>query len=67
MQDVPIDKLIDKTKSIYKLSMLTALRAAELCDGAAKLVETRSDAKPVSIALQEILEGKITFKIKEKK
>ena len=67
MQDVPIDKLFDKIGSAYKLSLLAAMRAVEIGNGSPRLVEMRADAKPVSVALQEILEGKITYKVKEKK
>ncbi len=67
MQDVPIDKLIEKTGSAYKLVILAARRAIELNEGAAKLVETDSDVKSASVALKEIAEGKITYKAKEVK
>lgn len=67
MQDIPIDKLIDRTGSIYKLVVLASRRALELIGDAAKLVETSPDTKPGSIALKEIIEGKVTYKIKEKK
>jgi DNA-directed RNA polymerase omega subunit len=68
MQDLPIDKLWEKTGSMYKLIVLASKRALELSDnGATKLVEISSIAKVPSIALQEILEGKISYKIKEGK
>lgn len=67
MKDVPIDKLLDKTSSIYKLVVLASRRAIELSDGAQKLVETPADTKPSGIAIQEILAGKVTYKIKEGK
>ncbi|WP_406242135.1 DNA-directed RNA polymerase subunit omega [Tissierella carlieri] len=40
--------------------MLTAKRARKIIEGAEPLVETNSK-KPVSIALEEVLEGKITY------
>ncbi|MFA6078431.1 MAG: DNA-directed RNA polymerase subunit omega [Candidatus Omnitrophota bacterium] len=65
---MPIDKLLDKTGSIYKLVILASHRALELTDGAAsKLVDADPDLKAPDIALKEILEGKITFKNKEAK
>lgn len=67
MQDAPIDKLLDKTHSIYKLVVLAARRTIELADGAQKLVEAPVDAKPCNIALEEILEDKIAYKVKEEK
>ncbi len=67
MQRKAIDSLLGKTGSLYKLVVLTAMRAGELSDGAANLVGARPDAKPINVALQEIQEGKISYKIKEKK
>jgi DNA-directed RNA polymerase omega subunit len=67
MQDVPIDKLLDKTHSIYKLVILSAKRAIELAEGAQKLVDDPLTAKPAHVALDEILAGKVEYKIKEGK
>ena len=67
MQDPAIDKLLDKTHSIYKLIILASRRAIELADGAQRLVEEPIDAKPARIALDEILAGKIEYKIKDEK
>ena len=67
MQDVAMDKLLDKTGSIYKLVVLASRRAIELNEGAARLVNAPLDAKPTGVCLQEILEGKISYKIKEEK
>ncbi len=65
MQDIPIDTLFSKTGSAYKLVILTARRAIELSDGASPLVKVRAaDQKPMNIAIQEILEGRISYKIK---
>lgn len=65
MQDIPIDTLFNKTGSAYKLVILTARRAIELSDGAAPLIKTKpADQKPMNIAIQEILGGKISYKIK---
>jgi DNA-directed RNA polymerase omega subunit len=67
MQDMAIDKLIDKTKSLFKLVVLASRRAQELAADSNKLVESPSGAKIASVALQEIIEGKITYKAKEPK
>lgn len=64
MQEIPIDELIKKIGSIYKLAVLAARRAVELADGAAKLVDASSDARVAQIALKEIIEGKISYKEK---
>lgn len=67
MIDIDREELLNKTGSIYKLVIVTAMRASELGDGAAKLVEAPSDIKVANIAMKEIAEGKISYKIKEKK
>ena len=67
MQNVPVDSLVNKMGSIYKLVVLASLRAVELGEGAARLVDSNAEAKSTNIALMEIMQGKITFKEKEKK
>lgn len=48
------------SNSRYELVMLVSKRARKLVDGEPPLVETTED-KPVSTAMEEILEGKIVF------
>lgn len=67
MQSPAIDKLLNKTHSIYKLVILASRRTIELAEGGQKLVEAPADAKPSDIALAEIIEGKVTYKTEEKK
>lgn len=67
MQDIDRDSLFKKTGSIYKLVVLASLRAIELSDGAAKLVDAPIGTDPLNVALKEILEGKITYKEKAEK
>ena len=67
MQGPAIDKLLDKMRSIYKLVILASRRTIELADGAQKLVDTPADFKPANIALKEIMEDKITYKVREEK
>jgi len=58
MQQAPIDELLKRCPSIYKLVVVAAKRAKELSEGAPKLVET--DHKKVSsVALEEIRQGKV--------
>lgn len=52
--------LLNKVDSRYTLVILTAKRARQLTDGSEKLVEYES-SKPVSIAVKEIEEGKISY------
>jgi len=67
MQDPGIDVLINKVGSAYKLVVIAAQRAIELSEGAAKLVDMKQDAKATNIALQEILDGKVSYKVKGEK
>lgn len=67
MKDIPIDVLLNKTGSAYKLCVLTSMRAVELSDGANNLVNAKPDARPINVALQEIIEGRVTYKVKEGK
>lgn len=53
-------ELGERGDSRYTLVMLTAKRARRLIDGAEPLIKTTSK-KPVSIALQEVVDGEITY------
>ncbi len=59
---VPMEKLLEKTGSLYKLVILAARRALELSDGSPKLVEAGSKEKPGVVVLREIAEGKVRMK-----
>ncbi len=67
MQNMDIQKLLNKVGSLYKLVILTSLRAVELSDGAANLIGEKASAKTINLAMREIAEGKIEYKVKEKK
>jgi DNA-directed RNA polymerase omega subunit len=67
MYEIPIDELVKKTGSLYKLVLVAARRSIELSEGATKLVEISSEAKVQSVALKEILEDKVSFKLKDQK
>lgn len=57
------EKMLDKSEqSIYKLVNLAAKRALEVAEGQPKLVAENPAAKPSTIALHEIAEGKIQAK-----
>ena len=61
MKQAPIDELLKRCSSIYKLAVISAKRAKELSEGAPKFIDT--DLKKVtSIALEEIHQGKIACK-----
>ncbi|MCM0757124.1 DNA-directed RNA polymerase subunit omega [Sporomusa sphaeroides DSM 2875] len=55
-----LDTLVKKVDSKYTLVVLAAKRAREIMDGQQSLVESKSN-KPVTIALEEVAQGKITY------
>ena len=57
----PLEAFSDKTKSRYALVVATSKRARQLVNGEKPLIETKSD-KPVTIAMEEVISGKVTFK-----
>ena len=64
MPTVPIQELLKRCPSIYKLVVIAAKRAKELADGAPKLVE--SDIRKVTtLALEEIRQGKIQIRLED--
>ncbi len=60
---MPREKIFKNGDSIYKITLLAAKRAIELSNGAQKLV--KCDSKKFStIALEEISQGKVKYKVK---
>ncbi|MEE8317808.1 MAG: DNA-directed RNA polymerase subunit omega [Candidatus Omnitrophota bacterium] len=65
MSYMPREGIFKDGDSIYKVTLLAAKRAIELNSGAKKLIET--DSKKFStIALEEIIQGKVKYKLREK-
>lgn len=62
MYNIPMEQLLDKTGSVYKLVVLASKRAAELNAGAGKLVEASPHIKYSTVALEEIRQGKVKIK-----
>lgn len=56
-----MDELLKKVDSKYTLAVFAAKRAREIIGGEAALVESASN-KPVTLALEEILQGKIVYR-----
>ncbi|MBU5293357.1 DNA-directed RNA polymerase subunit omega [Anaerosalibacter bizertensis] len=56
-----INEITKKADSRYTLVMLAAKRARQLVDGNEPYIDTES-TKPVSIAIEEIVEDKISYK-----
>jgi len=63
MINIPKEDLLEKVPSVYKLVILASRRAIEINEGSAKLVSTKLE-KASQIALEEIRQGKVTYKIK---
>ncbi|MGE5632896.1 MAG: DNA-directed RNA polymerase subunit omega [Caulobacteraceae bacterium] len=55
-----LSSLLDKVDSKYTLVVAVAKRARQLIDGQPKLTKVESN-KPVTIAINEINENKITY------
>lgn len=59
----PLEKLLPRAGySIYGLARMAAKRALELAEGISPLIEIPSSTKTATIALEEILEGKVKIK-----
>lgn len=59
-----INDLLDITNNRYILVIEVAKRAREIVDGSSSILDTK-ELKPVSIATEEVYEGKITYELKE--
>lgn len=55
-----INDILKKVDSRYTLVLLVSKRSRQLVDGKEQLVELDSN-KPVSIALQEVADDKVTY------
>ncbi len=63
MQALNENSEADEEKTInsrYSVVMATARRARDIVDGAIPLVETTENEKPLSIAVDELYQGKIS-------
>jgi len=62
MKNVNNEKELDEHPEItsrYSLVIATAKRARQLINGAEPLVDSKSQHKPLSVAIQEFYEGKV--------
>lgn len=59
---IPVEDLLDKVDSRYKLVILASRRAGELNNGGQRLIDISPKTKISTIALEEIREGRITYK-----
>ena len=59
----PLEKLLPRAAgSMYRLVLVAAKRAAELAEGMPKLIARPSNIKIATLALDEILEGRVVLK-----
>ncbi|MBI3021082.1 MAG: DNA-directed RNA polymerase subunit omega [Candidatus Omnitrophica bacterium] len=61
MAQVPIETLLKRCGSIYRLVILASKRAKEIAEGAPPLVDVQQK-KVTSVALEEIVQGKVLYK-----
>ena len=59
-----LSKSLDKVSSRYLLVVLAAKRARQINRGAAPQVDSRHK-KPTSVALEEIANGKVGYRVKD--
>ncbi|MCA9398293.1 MAG: DNA-directed RNA polymerase subunit omega [Candidatus Omnitrophica bacterium] len=60
MAKQPLEKLLPKAgMSIYKLVRMASDRAVELAEGKPKLVNAHGSEKETTVALEEIIQGKV--------
>ena len=64
MIDPPIGELLEKVDCRYTLAVEAAKRARELIGGSMPLIDTK-EFKPLSIAIEEINRGLITYSREE--
>lgn len=58
----PMNELLEKVDCRYTLVVMAAKRARQLVAGDAPLIETKEeDMKPVSLAVEEIYEDKVSY------
>lgn len=61
MAYIPLEKLMKKDSSLFKLILTAAARANELAQGAQPLIQG-SSKKVSTIALEEIASGKVHYR-----
>lgn len=62
MEVFPLEKILEKIDSKYRLITLVAKRSRQLTRGDQPLVTTKQ-IKPTSVALQEVVEGRIGYEV----
>jgi DNA-directed RNA polymerase omega subunit len=66
MAYVDLEKLLEKANfSVYKLVVMASRRALEIAENQSKQLDSRILIKASSLALQEIIDGKVGYRIKK--
>jgi DNA-directed RNA polymerase omega subunit len=65
MSYIPIEELLGKGDSIYKLVLLASRRAIEISETGQRLVNISPKVKASTVALEEIKEGKVSYRVIE--
>ncbi len=61
MLNPSFSELDEISESRYEIVMLVAKRARDIIDGAEPLIPVRKDEKPVTVAIEEVMEGKVVI------
>jgi len=59
--DPPINELLEQVDCRYSLVVMVAKRARQLVAGDAPLIDAMVEDKPVSVAVNEIYQHKVSF------
>ncbi|MFH0840278.1 MAG: DNA-directed RNA polymerase subunit omega [Candidatus Omnitrophota bacterium] len=62
---VPLEDLMKKVDSIYRLVLMASRRAVEISDTGQKLVDISPRLKATTVALEEVRQGKISYIVPE--
>lgn len=63
MTYIPVEDLLEKVGSMYKLVIMASRRADELSNGGQRLVDINPKANISTIVLEEIKEGKVSYQL----
>ena len=59
----PLEKLLPRAgNSVYRLVKMASKRATEISEGKPRLIDNATSNKETTIALEEILAGKVEYK-----
>lgn len=61
MVQPPINEMLEKVDCRYTLVVEVAKRARELVDGQVPLVEVKPPFRPVTVAVEEVYAGYVTY------